>query len=82
MIRFGVESSSQEILNRIKKGTTIEKIIKAFDMTKNAGIETHASYTLGLPGETKETMEKTIKFSIKLNSGCAQFCIAMPYPDT
>jgi|SRR3989344_3918016 len=82
MIRFGVESSSQEILNRIKKGTTIEKIIKAFDMTKKAEIETHASYTLGLPGETKETMDKTIKFSVKLNSDYAQFGIAMPYPGT
>ena len=51
-------------------------------MTKKAEIETHASYTLGLPGETKETMDKTIKFSVKLNSDYAQFGIAMPYPGT
>ena len=82
MIRFGVESSSQEILNRAKKGITVEQIIKAFEMTKKAGIEAYASYTLGLPGETKETLEETIKFAVKLNSDYAQFGIAMPYPGT
>lgn len=82
LIRLGVESSSQEILNRAKKGITIEQIVKAFEMTRRAGIESHASYTLGLPGETKESLEKTIEFAAKLNSDYAQFGIATPYPGT
>ena len=82
MIRYGVESSSQDILNKAKKGITIEKIVSAFAVTKETGIETYASYTLGLPGETKETLEKTIEFAVKLNSDYAQFGIAMPYPGT
>jgi radical SAM superfamily enzyme YgiQ (UPF0313 family) len=82
MIRFGVESSSQEILNRVKKGTTIEQVVKAFKMTKKSGIEFHAAYTFGLPGETKETLEQTIKFAVRLNSEYAQFAIAMPFPGT
>ncbi len=82
MIRLGVESSSPEILKRIKKGITIEQITKAFKIAKKAGLETHASYTLGLPGETKETLENTVKFAVKLNSDYAQFGIAMPFPGT
>lgn len=81
-IRYGVESSSQEILNRAHKGTTVEQIIRARELTKKAGIEFHAAYTLGLPGETKKTIEETIKFAVKLNSDYAQFAIAMPYPGT
>lgn len=82
MIRYGVESSSQEILNKAKKGITIEKIISAFKMTKKTGIETYASYTLGLPGETKQTLDQTVKFAMRLDSDYAQFGIAMPYPGT
>lgn len=81
-IRYGVESSSQEILNLARKGTTVAQIIKARELTKKAGIEFHAAYTLGLPGETKESMEKTIDFAVKLDSDYAQFAIAMPYPGT
>lgn len=82
MIRYGVESSSQEILNRTKKGITTEQVAKAFNMAKETGIQTHASYTLGLPGETKETLKDTVEFAVKLNSDYAQFGIAMPYPGT
>jgi len=82
MIRLGVESASQNILDRAKKGITVEQIIKAFSMVEKAGIETYASYTLGLPGETKETLKETIEFAVRLNSDYAQFGIAMPYPGT
>lgn len=82
MIRYGVESSSQNILNLAKKGITIEQVVRAFNTAKDIGIQTHASYTLGLPGETKETMKATIKFAVNLGSDFAQFGIAMPYPGT
>lgn len=82
MIRYGVESSSQEILNKVRKGITIAQVIEAFKITQKIGIETHASYVLGLPGETKKTMEETIKFAIKLGGDYAQFAAATPYPGT
>ncbi len=82
MIRFGVESSSPEILKQAKKGISLDDIKRALKLTKDAGIETYASYTLGLPGETKQTLEDTIDFAKKLDSDYAQFGIAMPYPGT
>ena len=82
MIRYGVESSSQEIIDKIKKGITVAQVVEAFKITKEIGIKTHASYVLGLPGETKKTMEDTVKFAIKLGSDYAQFAGATPYPGT
>jgi len=81
-IRFGIESASQEVLDRAHKGTKVEQFHQACDMVKKSGIEFHAAYTFGLPGETKESMEKTIQFAKNLGSEYAQFAIAMPFPGT
>lgn len=82
MIRYGIESACQEILDRAKKGITVERIVKTVELTKKFGIETYADYLLGLPGETKETLEKTINFALKLDTDYAQFPIVIPYPGT
>ena len=82
MIRYGPESSSQEILDQTRKGITVEQSAKAIRMTKKIGIGTYADYIFGLPGETKNTMEQTIKFAISLNSDYSQFPVAIPYPGT
>ncbi len=82
MIRFGPESSSQEILNNIKKGVTVEQIVRGFKLTKKAGIKAFASYVLGLPGETKKTLQNTLEFAIKMDHYAAQFGMAVPYPGT
>lgn len=82
MIRFGPESSSQEILNNVKKGFTVEQMSRGFKLAKKAGIRVFASYVLGLPGETKKTLEDTLKFAIKSDHYAAQFGMAVPYPGT
>lgn len=82
MIRFGVESASQEILNNIKKGVTIAQTIRGLELARKAGIKAFASYVLGLPGETKETLEETVNFAIKMDHYAAQFGMAVPYPGT
>ncbi|MFZ3060703.1 MAG: radical SAM protein [Candidatus Methanoperedens sp.] len=81
-IRYGVESSSQDILNMANKKITIEQIKNAFEMTKKVGIQTHATVMFGLPGETKDTINKTIKFILELDPDYVQFAIATPYPGT
>jgi len=81
-ILFGVESGSQEILNKCKKGITIEQVKNTFHLTKNAGIKTHATFMFGLPGETRETVRKTIEFAKELDPDTIQFSIAIPYPGT
>jgi radical SAM superfamily enzyme YgiQ (UPF0313 family) len=81
-IFFGFESGSQELLDNIGKGITIEQIEKANALCKKIGIEVRASFMLALPGETPELGRKTIEFAKKLNSDYTQFSITTPYPGT
>ena len=51
-------------------------------MVKEFGIGTHASYMLGNPGETLETINRTLEFARELNTDYAQFSLATPFPGT
>ena len=78
----GIESGSQEILNNIKKGTKIEQYLPYVRNAKKAGLLIHACYMVGNQGETKETMQQTLKLALKLNTDTAQFFPLIPYPGT
>ena len=78
----GIESGSQQILNNIKKGTTIELIHRYVKDAKRAGLFIHACYMVGNNGETKETMEQTLKLALELNTDTAQFYPLLPFPGT
>jgi len=82
MIRFGVESGSQQILDSIKKGTTIKQIREAFAWANRESLDTHAHLMLGCPGETEETVRQTISFIKKIRPTVATFGICTPYPGT
>jgi anaerobic magnesium-protoporphyrin IX monomethyl ester cyclase len=79
---FGVESGDQIILNRINKRIELDTIRQAFADAKKAGVETIGFFILGLPGETEESMEKTIRFSIELDPLVANFSMMTPFPGT
>lgn len=81
-ISYGIESGNQAILNKIKKGATLEMARQAVAKTKKAGIEVKGFFMLGLPGETEETMQETIDFAKKLDPDFATFCITLPFPGT
>jgi anaerobic magnesium-protoporphyrin IX monomethyl ester cyclase len=81
-IPFGIESGSQRVIDEICKGITLEQAEKAVAMAKRAGLETECYFMLGLPTETKEDIEKTIDFSIRLNPDYVKFAIALPLPGT
>jgi len=81
-ITFGMESGDDNILRTIKKGITTDMARKAISLVKKHGIGTHASYMLGNPGETVETVQRTIAFAKELNTDYAQFSIATPFPGT
>jgi len=81
-ISYGIESGSQEILNNIKKGTTVEEAENAIKWAKEAGIKVYCSFILGLPGENWNTFEETIRFVKRTLPTGAQFNIAVPYPCT
>lgn len=78
----GYESGVQEILNNINKGITIKQSLKFARNAKKAGLLVHGCFILGLPGETKESIRKTIEFAKKLNPDTAQFFPLMAYPGT
>ena len=78
----GIESGTQEILDNIKKGTTIKEIREYIKNTKKAGLLVHACYMVGNQGETKETMQKTLDLALELNTDTAQFFPLIPYPGT
>lgn len=78
----GIESGNQEILNNIKKGTTLAQIENYVRNAKKAGLLIHACYMVGNKGETRETMEGTLKLALRLNTDTAQFFPLIPYPGT
>ncbi|MFH1888982.1 MAG: radical SAM protein [Candidatus Omnitrophota bacterium] len=82
MVRFGVESGAQKLLDNIKKGTTLEQIYQTFNWTHELNIDTHAHMMIGLPGENKESLETTIKFVKKIEPTVVTFGILTAYPGT
>jgi len=80
MIGYGVESGNQQILDSVKKGTTLNQTKKAVQWAKEAGLEVTGHCILGLPGETEETIKQTIDFTIELDLDFAQFYCAVPFP--
>ena len=82
LISWGLESADPEIRKRVRKGTTEAKIVQALNWSKAAGIMNWGYFIIGLPGETEETIRKTIDFAKKLPLDLALFHIAAPYPGT
>ena len=77
-IQLGVESASEEILKNYTKGITVEQVRKVIGLCKKTGIRVLAHYILGLPGDTVESILRTIRFAIELDTEFASFNIAMP----
>ena len=78
----GYESGDAQILKNIKKGATLER---ARQFTKDAhklGLTIHADFILGLPGETRESIRKTIDFAKELDAETIQVSLAHAYPGT
>jgi anaerobic magnesium-protoporphyrin IX monomethyl ester cyclase len=82
MISWGIESASEEILRRARKGAYPDKAEQALRWSKKAGIGNWGYFIIGLPGETEETIRQTIDFAKKLPLDLALFHIAAPYPGT
>lgn len=78
----GVESYNEQILKNIKKGIKKEWIAQYMKNARKAGLMVHACYMVGNMGETKETMEVTLKAAIKFKTDTAQFFPLIPYPGT
>ncbi|MBV9521927.1 MAG: radical SAM protein, partial [Alphaproteobacteria bacterium] len=82
LLLVGYESGNQQILHNIKKGMRIEVAKKFTRDCHELGITIHGTFILGLPGETKETIQETIKFATEINPHTIQVSLAAPYPGT
>jgi radical SAM superfamily enzyme YgiQ (UPF0313 family) len=81
-VGFGVESGNQAVLDAIKKRQTPDDARKAFSEAKAAGLQTMGFFIFGLPADTEESMEDTIRLALELDPDLANFMIAAPYPGT
>ena len=80
LIAYGVESGNQNILDAIKKGITINQIISVFELTKKVGLLTVAYLIVGLPGETRDTIQETIDLVKKIGPNFIACSAAQAYP--
>ncbi|MBN1689412.1 MAG: radical SAM protein [Dehalococcoidia bacterium] len=80
-VSFGVESGNAEMLKRIKKGIKLEHAVEAVEMCRSAGIMAHESFIIGLPGETKETLEETDRYARSTKAVYSYHYLA-PFPGT
>jgi radical SAM superfamily enzyme YgiQ (UPF0313 family) len=82
LLLVGYETGNQQILNNIRKGTRIDIARRFTEDCHRLGITIHGTFVLGLPGETHETIQKTIDFAREVNPHSIQVSLAAPYPGT
>jgi hopanoid biosynthesis associated radical SAM protein HpnJ len=82
LLLVGYESGNQQILHNIKKGMRIEVAKRFTKDCHELGIAIHGTFILGLPGETKETIQETIRYAKEINPHTIQVSLAAPYPGT
>ncbi len=80
MIGYGIESGDQNVLDSVRKGTTLAQSVNAVRMAQEAGLEVTGHCILGFPGETEQTMQETIDFAKFLKLDYVQFYCAVAFP--
>ncbi|MBN1586946.1 MAG: radical SAM protein [Candidatus Omnitrophica bacterium] len=81
-VKYGVESADQKLLDAIRKNMNFEENDRMVRCTQKAGIKTHLTFTLGLPGETQETLKRTVDYAMHVSPDTLQFSITTPFPGT
>ncbi|MBP7089071.1 MAG: radical SAM protein [Candidatus Omnitrophica bacterium] len=81
-IKYGVESADSEILASCQKSIDLEKSKQIINITKQLGIKVHLAFCVGLPGETRNTVQKTVDFIHNIRPDSLQISLATPFPGT
>ena len=79
---IGYESGNAEILKNIKKGVALESARRFTQDCHKLGILIHGTFILGLPGETRDTIQQTMRFAKEMKPETIQVSLASPYPGT
>jgi hopanoid biosynthesis associated radical SAM protein HpnJ len=82
VVTVGFESGNQEILNNIKKGMKVTRYRQFAEDCHKLGIKMHGCFIMGLPGETKETIQQTLQFAKDIDPHTIQCSVAAAYPGT
>lgn len=82
VVAFGFEHGSQEILDKMKKGARVDKAYEAVRVCRRNGLQVHGFFVIGMPWETRETLEETYNFVKSLDTDYFDFNIAYPLPGT
>jgi radical SAM superfamily enzyme YgiQ (UPF0313 family) len=82
MMRMGIESGSQEVLDKIKKGLKLERIEEGVRLVKKHGIQVQCGFMFGFPYDSRLSVEQTLEFAKNVSPDQVQFSIAMAYPGT
>lgn len=81
-VLYGFESGDDRMLKLLKKGNTVAMNKRAIHLTKKAGLEVRGDFIVGTPGETWESLERTVRFAIDMRLDYAHFNKFIPFPGT
>lgn len=82
LLMVGYESGSDAILGNVRKGVSTEIARRFTDDCRRLGIALHGCFVVGLPGESRETIEQTLRFAREIDPDTIQVSVAAPYPGT
>ncbi|MFA5090200.1 MAG: radical SAM protein [Candidatus Omnitrophota bacterium] len=81
-VKYGLESAEQKLLDNAKKGMDLRHAERMIYATQALGIKIHLTFAFGLPGETQDTIKRTIDYALSFKPDSLQFSIMTPYPGT
>lgn len=82
LIKYGLETASKDLLNKMEKDCNLDEFAKAVYLTKKAGVMVHITTMVGMIGDSIESLNTTLKYIKKIVPDSAQFAICTPYPGT
>ncbi len=82
LLIVGFESGEPAVLKNIKKGITVEQGLAFMKSARRLGFKVHGDFQIGLPGETRQTIEQSLRYAMKLDPDTIQVSMAHPYPGT
>ena len=81
-VSIGVESGDEDVQRTIKKNLKLDRVLEATEIFRKYGIKVYGNFMVGLPGDNRESMQRTIDFAVKMNPDVANFMITIPLPGT
>lgn len=79
---MGIESADEAMLNSMKKGETLEDIRRGMKILKEVGMPSDHGFIIGMPGDTVQSIQRSIDFAQEIDASVVTFSLATPFPGT